>query len=106
MPFLQEGKEWYYRSVYGPRGADENYYRKISGDTLVGDVSYWKLVNWQGKFVDGLHEEGHKVSSVSAGGLFDFNLQLNDTLKDDYPACPSSYRRATPSWWMGSAISV
>ena len=38
MPFLQEGKEWYYRSVYGPRGADENYYRKISGDTLVGDV--------------------------------------------------------------------
>ena len=84
MPFLQEGKEWYYRSVYGPRGADENYYRKISGDTLVGDVSYWKLVNWQGKFVDGLHEEGHKVSSVSAGGLFDFNLQLNDTLKDDY----------------------
>ena len=84
MPFLQEGKEWYYRSVYAPRGADENYYRKISGDTLVGDVSYWKLVNWQGKFVDGLHEEGHKVSSVSAGGLFDFNLQLNDTLKDDY----------------------
>ena len=84
MPLLQEGKEWYYRSVYAPRGADENYYRKISGDTLVGDVSYWKLVNWQGKFVDGLHEEGHKVSSVSAGGLFDFNLQLNDTLKDDY----------------------
>ena len=37
-PFLQEGKEWYYRSVYGPRGADINYYRKISGDTLVGDV--------------------------------------------------------------------
>ena len=81
---LQEGKEWYYRSVYAPRGADENYYRKISGDTLVGDVSYWKLVNWQGKFVDGLHEEGHKVSSVSAGGLFDFNLQLNDTLKDEF----------------------
>ena len=42
-PFLQEGKEWYYRSVYGPRGADINYYCKISGDTLVGDVSYWKL---------------------------------------------------------------
>lgn len=81
---LQEGKEWYYRSVYAPRGADENYYRKISGDTLVGDVSYWKLVNWQGKFVDGLHEEGRKVSSVSAGGLFDFNLQLNDTLKDEF----------------------
>ena len=81
---LQEGKEWYYRSVYAPRGADENYYRKISGDTLVGDVSYWKLVNWQGKFVDGLHEEEHKVSSVSAGGLFDFNLQLNDTLKDEF----------------------
>ena len=54
-PFLQEGKEWYYRSVYGPRGADINYYCKISGDTLVGDVSCWKLVNWQGKFVDGLH---------------------------------------------------
>lgn len=84
MPFLQEGKEWYYRSVYAPRGADENYYRKISGDTLVGDVSYWKLVNWQGKFLDGLHEEGRKVSSVSAGGLFDFNLQLNDTLKDEF----------------------
>ena len=83
-PFLQEGKEWYYRSVYGPRGADINYYCKISGDTLVGDVSYWKLVNWQGKFLDGLHEEGHKVSSVSAGGLFDFNLQLNDTLKDEF----------------------
>ena len=84
MPFLQEGKEWYYRSVYGPRGADINYYCKISGDTLVGDVSYWKLVNRQGKFLDGLHEEGHKVSSVSAGGLFDFNLQLNDTLKDEF----------------------
>ena len=83
-PFLQEGKEWYYRSVYGPRGADINYYCKISGDTLVRDVSYWKLVNWQGKFLDGLHEEGHKVSSVSAGGLFDFNLQLNDTLKDEF----------------------
>ena len=90
MPFLQEGKEWYYRSVYGPRGADENYYRKISGDTLVGDVSYWKLVNWQGKFVDGLHEEGHKVSSVSAGGLFDFNLQLNDTLKDEFVVVSTS----------------
>lgn len=36
---LQEGKEWFYRSVYGPRGADINYYCKISGDTLVGDVS-------------------------------------------------------------------
>ena len=83
-PFLQEGKEWYYRSVYGPRGADINYYCKISGDTLVGDVSYWKLVNWQGKFLDGLHEEGRKVSSVSTGGLFDFNLQLNDTLKDEF----------------------
>ena len=83
-PFLQEGKEWYYRSVYGPRGADINYYCKISGDTLVGDVSYWKLVNWQGKFLDGLHEEGRKVSSVSAGGLFDFDLQLNDTLKDEF----------------------
>ena len=89
-PFLQEGKEWYYRSVYGPRGADINYYRKISGDTLVGDVSYWKLVNWQGKFVDGLHEEGHKVSSVSAGGLFDFNLQLNDTLKDEFVVVSTS----------------
>ena len=84
MPFLQEGKEWYYRSVYGPRGADINYYCKISGDTLVRDVSYWKLVNWQGKFLDGLHEEGRKVSSVSAGGLFDFDLQLNDTLKDEF----------------------
>ena len=50
----------------------------------MGDVSYWKLVNWQGKFVDGLHEEGHKVSSVSTGGLFDFDLQLNDTLKDEF----------------------
>ena len=83
-PFLQEGKEWYYRSVYGPRGADINYYCKISGDTLVRDVSYCKLVNWQGKFLDGLHEEGRKVSSVSAGGLFDFDLQLNDTLKDEF----------------------
>ena len=90
MPFLQEGKEWYYRSVYAPRGADENYYRKISGDTLVGDVSYWKLVNWQGKFLDGLHEEGRKVSSVSAGGLFDFNLQLNDTLKDEFVVVSTS----------------
>ena len=83
-PFLQEGKEWYYRSVYGPRGADINYYCKISGDTLVRDVSYWKLVNWQGKLLDSLHEEGQKGSSVSAGGLFDFNLQLNDTLKDEF----------------------
>ena len=83
-PFLQEGKEWYYRSVYGPHGADINYYCKISGDTLVRDISYCKLVNWQGKFLDGLHEEGRKVSSVSTGGLFDFNLQLNDTLKDEF----------------------
>ena len=89
-PFLQEGKEWYYRSVYGPRGADINYYCKISGDTLVGDVSYWKLVNWQGKFLDGLHEEGRKVSSVSTGGLFDFNLQLNDTLKDEFVVVSTS----------------
>ena len=89
-PFLQEGKEWFYRSVYGPRGADINYYCKISGDTLVGDVSYWKLVNWQGKFLDGLHEEGRKVSSVSTGGLFDFNLQLNDTLKDEFVVVSTS----------------
>ena len=42
-PFLQEGKEWYYRSVYGPRGADVNYYCKISGDTL---VRVFPIANW------------------------------------------------------------
>lgn len=42
-PFLQEGKEWYYRSVYGPRGADINYYCKISGDTL---AVMFPIGNW------------------------------------------------------------
>ena len=50
MPFLQEGKEWYYRSVYAPRGADENYYRKISGDTLVGRVFKNRIKIWYKKW--------------------------------------------------------
>ena len=39
-PMLQDGKEWYLRSVYLPRGADKGFYRKSCGDTLIGGVSY------------------------------------------------------------------
>ena len=83
-PMLQDGKEWYLRSVYLPRGADKGFYRKICGDTLICGVSYKKLVNWKNQFMDGLREEGRKVYSAEGGELFDFNLQEGDTLYSDY----------------------
>lgn len=79
-PMIQEGKEWYYRSVYPVRGADETYYRKIQGDTLINEIAYKKLVNGSGQFTDGLRQEGQDVYSKSLGFLYNFDAHVSDTL--------------------------
>ena len=79
-PMIEEGKEWYYRSVYPVRGADQTYYRKIQGDTLINEITYKKLVNGSGQFTDGLRQEGQDVYSKSLGFLYNFNAHVSDTL--------------------------
>ena len=79
-PMIQEGKEWYYRSVYPVRGADQTYYRKIQGDTLINEIAYKKLVNGSGQFTDGLRQEGQDVYSSSLGFLYNFDAHISDTL--------------------------
>ena len=61
-PMLQDGKMWYYRSIYPVRGADYVGTFRIDGDSVVDGVAYKKCYSDDsGEAVDLLREEDKKV---------------------------------------------
>ena len=89
-PMLQDGKMWYYRSIYPVRGADYVGTFRIDGDSVVDGVAYKKCYSDDsGEAVDLLREEDKKVFGEKnnetgygpdcKGLYYDFSLEEGDT---------------------------
>ena len=89
-PMLQDGKMWYYRSIYPVRGADYVGTFRIDGDSVVDGVAYKKCYSDDsGEAVDFLREEDKKVFGEKnnetgyepdcKGLYYDFSLEEGDT---------------------------
>lgn len=89
---LQEGKEWFYRSCYSPRGADSNHRTWIAGDSVLNGITYFKLYEDNAsKVADLVREKDGKVYGQrdnsypgmdmpdNKGLYYDFSLALGES---------------------------
>ena len=90
-PFAQDGKTWVARMGYTP---EDEYYNKISGDTLINGEHWKKVYNstcgfeWA-EFISyyaAVRDEGKRVYAIARGSkkprlLYDFNLKVGDFIR-------------------------
>ena len=98
LPMIVEGRIWNVAAIHpdDPSEAKDGYYdilrrrgrawnRKsyiIEGDTVIGGVTYKKLLS-DGKFVCGMREEEGRVYRHGETLVYDFNAKLGDVFKND-----------------------
>ena len=88
VPFVKENSQWSYKYVseIGEEGAGPSF--RIMEDTTINGVSYKKM--WVGGQYDGAIRETNKTvyyfskDSISESVLYDFNLQVGDTVHNPY----------------------
>ena len=102
-PFVEEGKVWTYHYYNDMTGKDFYESLMVSGDTVVDDKSYKKIVDVAtGRVYCALREEGRKVyvnypNHSGESLLYDFGLNVGDT----FPL----YEGSDPSAW-ATVVSV
>ena len=96
IPFVVEGKTWGLESFL-PISTDVLPLTLIlSGDTLINDTTYKKLL-FDGRYEGAYREENHKVYAIWAGmakekKLYDFDLEVGDKyIEYDFYGNPHTY---------------
>ena len=87
--FLEEGKVWAYHYYNDMTGKDFYETIKVDGDTIIGGMSYKKIVDVAtGNYRYGMREDGRKVYCIYANYesngeklIYDFGLNVGDTFK-------------------------
>ena len=87
--FLEENKIWTYHYYNSFTGKEFYESLKVSGDTVIGGMSYKKVVDVAtGNYKYGMREDGRKVYCIYANDkpngeklIYDFGLNVGDTFK-------------------------